>query len=64
MKACRAILFALTVATLLGGCSTTDDGMSQKEREKMAREMEKADRKEAQSQAKMMRDTGQRRTTR
>jgi cytochrome c556 len=64
MKLRCAILLALAVSGLLTGCATTDDNLSQKERDKMAREMEKADRKRAQEQSKMMRDSGQRRTSR
>jgi len=61
MKACRATLLALGVITLLFGCATTDEPLTQKEKDRMAREMERANRKEAQSQAKALRDPTQRR---
>jgi hypothetical protein len=61
----HAFLAGAVVIAFLAGCATTDDGISQKDREKMAREMEKANRKDAQNQSKMMRDVGgQRRTSR
>ena len=64
MKSCRATLIAVAVSALLAGCATTDNELSQKEKDKIARDMEKANRKEAQSQSqnqsKMMRDSGQR----
>jgi hypothetical protein len=65
MKRRCVSLIAVAVYAVLAGCATTDEELSQKDREKMAREMEKANRKEAQNQSKMMRDaTGQRRSSR
>ncbi|MBI5688696.1 MAG: hypothetical protein HZC55_01265 [Verrucomicrobia bacterium] len=61
----RLPLLLLAIAALLTGCATTEEPLSQKERERLAREQEKADRKAAQEQAKMLRDSGtQRRTSR
>ena len=62
MKFRRAMLVVLTV-TVFAGCAT-DQEMSKKERDAMAREMDKANRREAQNQAKMMREAGQRRSSR
>ena len=62
MKFRRAMLVVLIV-TLFAGCAT-DRELSQKERDAMTREMDKANRREAQNQAKMMRESGQRRSSR
>lgn len=59
MKA-RSFLPLVTASlALLAGCTTTDSGLSQKEKDKIARDMERANQKEAQAQAKMMREATQ-----
>ena len=61
MKTNRTMWAVCAAATLFAGCASHDE-MSQKERDRATREMEKADRKEAQKQEKMMREaTGQKR---
>ena len=61
-------LIGIAVGALLAGCATTDNELSQKEKDKIARDMERANQKEARTQAqaqeKMLRETGQRRSTR
>ena len=56
-------MLVVLAVILFAGCAT-DQEMSQKERDAMAREMDKANRREAQNQAKMMRESGQRRSSR
>lgn len=59
MKA-RSLLVIVTASiVLLTGCTTTDSELSQKEKDKIARDMERANQKEAQAQAKMMREATQ-----
>ncbi len=54
----------LAVAALLAGCAT-DSEVTQKEKDKMARDAEKQNQKQAQAEAKMMREaTGQRKSPR
>lgn len=61
----RPTLLLLAASALVAGCATTEEPLSRKERDRAAREMEKADRKAAQDQARMLRDSGtQRRTPR
>jgi len=56
MKLRRVALPALVVSVLLAGCATTDSELSQKEKDKMARDMERANQKQAQAQEKMMKE--------
>lgn len=56
MKLCSALLAMGVMGTLFTGCATSGNEISQKDRARMEREMERADRKQAQEQAKMMRD--------
>jgi hypothetical protein len=64
MKLRRLPLVWITASVLLSGCATTDEGLSQKERDRINREMEKTSRKNSQDQMKAMQSTGQRRSTR
>jgi len=59
VKLLRASLFALTVSAFLAGCATTDTELTQKEKDKIARDMERASQKQAQAQEKMMREATQ-----
>ena len=56
MKLHRFALPALVVSLFLAGCATTDSELSQKEKDKMARDMERANQKQAQAQEKMMKE--------
>lgn len=56
MKLCPAVLALVVMGTLFTGCATSGNEISQKDRARMERERERADRKQAQEQAKMMRD--------
>ncbi len=49
-------LKTIAVVTLLAGCATTDSELSQKEKDKISRDMERANQKQAQAEAKMMRE--------
>ena len=64
MKLHRTTLLAIIVSALLSGCATTEPEMTQKERDKIDREMQKANRQNAQAQEKAMRSTGQTKPTR
>ena len=66
MKPRYMILSAAAAALVLAGCAT-DSELTQKEKDKMAREQQRDAQKQAQAQEKMMRDatqTQQRRGTR
>jgi hypothetical protein len=52
---CLAFVFAAT--TLLAGCAT-DSELSQKEKDRMAREQQREQQKQAQQQEKMLRGSG------
>ena len=54
----RATVFAFAICALLAGCATTDQEMTDKEKAKIDREMQKANRQNAQSQEKAMRGAG------
>lgn len=56
MKARRFALHALAMSFALVGCTTTDTELSQKERDRMAREQARAEQKESQAQAKRLRE--------
>ena len=58
MKPRRTTLLAIIVSALLYGCATTEQEMTQKERDKIDRDMQKANRQNAQAQEKAMRSTG------
>ena len=58
MKSRWIALGACGASLLLGGCATTDE-LTQKEKDRIAREQAKADQKEAQAQAKMMKEATQ-----
>jgi outer membrane biogenesis lipoprotein LolB len=64
MKRRYITLIAVAASALLTGCATTDRELTQKEKDKMARDMEREDQKRAQAQSKAMRESGQRRTSR
>lgn len=55
----RVTLFALAVSLLLSGCATTDTELTQKEKDKIARDMAREEQKQQQAQAKQMRDATQ-----
>ncbi|MEO6246417.1 MAG: hypothetical protein ABIQ12_13365 [Opitutaceae bacterium] len=56
MKPHRAALVLFLISGLvLSGCATTDREMTQKEKDKIDREMQKANRQNAQEQSKAMR---------
>ena len=55
----RATLLAFAMCALLPGCATTDQEMTDKEKAKIDREMQKANRQNTQNQEKAMRGTGQ-----
>lgn len=59
MKARSLLVLATAAFAMITGCTTTDSELSQKEKDKIARDMERANQKEAQAQAKMMRETTQ-----
>ena len=59
MKHRSFTLKAIAVTTLLAGCATTDSELTQKEKDKIARDMERQSQREAQAQAKMMREATQ-----
>ena len=60
MKARCAALIALAGCLVLASCATTGEEMSQKEKDRMAREMDRSSRKQAQTQDRAMRQaTGQ-----
>ncbi|MEI6465162.1 MAG: hypothetical protein WCQ89_10595 [Verrucomicrobiota bacterium] len=55
----RVTLPALAACLLLSGCATTDTEMTQKEKDKLARDMAREEQKQSQAQAKQMRDATQ-----
>ena len=59
MKAPWIVLKTLLAGVLLAGCATTDNELSQKERDRLAREQARADQKQAQAQQKMMQNSSQ-----
>jgi hypothetical protein len=56
MKLRHVALPALVVSLFLASCATTDSELSQKEKDKLARDMERANQKQAQAQEKMMKE--------
>jgi hypothetical protein len=68
MKPCRLLRCPLLATVLLlASCTTTDSEMSQKEKDRLAREMAREDQKQAKAQEKQLREAtqgGARRTTR
>lgn len=59
MKTRRFALPALALTFVLFGCATNDTELTQKEKDRIAREQARADQKEAQAQAKRMREATQ-----
>jgi hypothetical protein len=59
MKTRRFALPALALCLALFGCATNDTELTQKEKDRIAREQARADQKEAQAQAKRMREATQ-----
>lgn len=59
MKTRRIALLVIAASLLLAGCATTDTELTQKEKDKLARDQARAEQKQAQDQAKMMRDATQ-----
>jgi outer membrane PBP1 activator LpoA protein len=57
MKAPWIVLKAVLASVVLAGCSTTDNEISQKEKDRLAREQARADQKQAQAQQKMMQNS-------
>lgn len=55
----RVTLPALAVSLLLSGCATTDTELTQKEKDKIARDMAREEQKQQQAQAKQMREATQ-----
>ncbi len=67
MKTRWLTLFALAASVLLAGCATTDTELTQKEKDKMAREQARLDQQQQRAQEKSMREatqSNQRRGTR
>lgn len=67
MKTRTASLVVLAASLFLAGCATSDRELSQKEKDKIERDMARSSQKQAQEQEKMMRQStqgGQRRGTR
>ena len=59
MKLRLIALQAMAASVLFTGCATTDNELSQKERDKIEREQARASQKQAQADAKLMRGTTQ-----
>lgn len=59
MKAPWIVLKTVLAGVLLAGCATTDNELSQKEKDRLAREQARADQKQAQAQQKMMQNSSQ-----
>lgn len=67
MKTRRLSLFALAASALLAGCATTDTELTQKEKDKLAREQARLEQQQQRAQEKAMREgtqSNQRRGTR
>jgi starvation-inducible outer membrane lipoprotein len=56
MKPRPVALAALAASLLFSGCATTDSELTQKEKDKIARDMAREDQKQQQAQAKQMRE--------
>lgn len=59
MKAPWIVLKTVLASVVLAGCATTDHELSQKEKDRLAREQARADQKQAQAQQKMMQNASQ-----
>lgn len=55
----RVTLSALAIILLLSGCATTDTELTQKEKDKIARDMARQEQQQQQAQAKQMREATQ-----
>lgn len=64
MKSLRVLLVVLATSALIPGCASTGGELSQKEKDRINREMERANRKDAQTRAqaesKMLRNPNDR----
>jgi hypothetical protein len=59
MTTLRTALSALAVIIVVAGCASTDNELSQKEKDRIAREQQRSNQKQAQAQEKMLRDATQ-----
>ena len=59
MKPHQIAVLAFALIALLAGCATTDRELTQMEKDKIARDMERESQKRAKSQEKMLREATQ-----